>query len=1354
MKKLYYLIPLALIIIVKAHGQGESTASPQAKSFSLSGDNLGAIANSVNLFTGDLNLPLSLVSIPGQGGLGMDVSIVYSSANIENQVDIWNLEAPAGPVGLGWSLNYPTIVVDNKLTGARDDDEFYLVEGGASNRLICTANNSGVKSYKTKIYTNWIITFTSSTEKWEIVKDDGMKFIYGDKYSGRNTVQWMVKWNNWIGNSHATSSQRQGLIWNLSEVQNTWGQKITYTYLNDENLVGGGSVNHTEASYLQKINDSWGHEVELVYRNKLPGEYMDPHTEVNEPDAYQERYEKRYLDKIIVKSDGVPYLETQLKYVTNLLGSGNLTKRLLKNIVQVSANGSTQASSITFDYLTSGNMKGALSTVSTALGGSVTFEYHSGLAISNSTRNKTDVNAPAGYKEPTVTVEGDDYVVVTWRQLSGTSHTDSERPVVVSACTWDGKWRERSLGSIGNVKMTQNKQDFLIVTKKDFFAILKPTYSSTNYVLYIWHRDETKSGEWISHSFNIDLGPHDTDKEQLFAGDNFVAVSSNMGKLFRYVWNGSAWTASTISIPSPRIHFTTAGGNYIISHNTGRYLINDYLNPDEITFYYLDELKNWQTKNITSTFNNGTGDSQWAGANSFALVMANTNGNEYAYKWDEYYNTFTRMDLGFHYPDNSTVMVTGESQITLIQPSTYSDFKIKALRYDGSAWHDSGDQIWYNSANCSAGSDLFLWENDGSASAGKTYVKEFDPNTLTWKSSVLYTGSNIANQAEAGVNQVWIYSKLYQRSTDGSWSQIGTLGGSDPGGDWDLKPIFNAFPFSNVYFVKNGQWGTYSESYSGYYGVTNSYYNWDRAKYLLGPKTFVTGPSSRDFLNASSVNLYHINNYKITGAISDYPVTKVILNDGANTFTTLYDYDGSTAVFDQSGITAQYNKVTTIQGTASLASRPFGYTETYFFNGLSSDELGSSFPEESAGNASSYFKIFTGQVYNVKIKNQSNQTVAQTITSWEGGHFDLSNGTSSVDYTFFLRPSKVTSIKDGITTNTGYVYNAKNQIQLQSTSIEESVTQPQQMIYSYIYGWERYSNLLAKNILSPVVQATKLPDFSSYGIESAVTRWKEWPCSGSNCPSATIPAPADKYLWRGAGAPGFSWWDVSSQTPPSTSWIFSGGVTTRDVTSGIDLETVGRGDQITSRLVDQNKRATIASIANAPLAKIAYTSFEDASTGNWSWSDGIIQTGDSKTGNRFMSLGTTGLTKSGLTTSDNYTLSFWAKSNGGNVIISGVGTINLGNASEWTLFEYPVSGVASLNIKRSGTTEVQLDEIRTHPTTAGMTTSTYHPMFGVTSANSLNNQVSYIEYDDVGRIKSSLDENRNIVKAYQYNFKK
>jgi hypothetical protein len=114
--KVFISLVFALFLFGRCYAQDPPTVAPTVKTFALEPDITGAASNSVNLFTGDVALPLNLVSLPGQNGLDVNVSISYSS-NVQDIVDTWNLEAPAGILGLGWSMDIPKIVADHKQTG-------------------------------------------------------------------------------------------------------------------------------------------------------------------------------------------------------------------------------------------------------------------------------------------------------------------------------------------------------------------------------------------------------------------------------------------------------------------------------------------------------------------------------------------------------------------------------------------------------------------------------------------------------------------------------------------------------------------------------------------------------------------------------------------------------------------------------------------------------------------------------------------------------------------------------------------------------------------------------------------------------------------------------------------------------------------------------------------------------------------------------------------------------------------------------------------------------------------------------------------------------------------------------------
>jgi hypothetical protein len=1345
----------------------EPTAAPKVNAFSLSPDNLGAIANSVNLHTGDLNLPLNLVSIPGRDGLSIDVSLFYNSANIENIVDTWNLDSPTGILGLGWSMPQSQIVVDNKQTGARDDDEFYLIDGGSSTRLVCIGFSNGLKYYKTKTYSNKIITYNYPLEKWEVTREDGSRVIYGDVNSNRNTVQWIIKWGNWIGSSdYAGSQQRQGIVWNISEVKNLWGEKIAYTYSLQENVVGYGNAPHTEASYLTRINDSWGREVELSYQNKLGDEYMEPHTEQVEPDAYQERYERRYLDKVYVRSDGNNYYTIDLKYVTNLLGSGNLTKRLLKSITKVVPSGASLPAT-QFDYLTSGAMKGALYKVENGISGEVTFTYQNfPVDLPFSDRGILVPSGQSDFKEPRVWID-QDYTVVTFRQLnSNGSHDPGSKNLKVWAYYWDGRWKSQFLSELTDTRLNnyqdaiRNNPDWQIATGRDFFALLKPAYTGNNYLLSIFFKNEGDSDKWQEYSQTIDLGSHDSNKEQLFVGNNFVSVSNNNGRIFRYVRKGSLWFSDIVN-ETVNLHFTTASNNYILSHNTSG-------NPDAINFYYLDELKNWQTKTFTAPFDNGNGDSYWHSANTVATGMI-YGGNEYFIRWDENYN-LSAFNSGFAYPDNSYVFTVDESLVTFQAGGVSPQFI--GFRWNGGLWTNTGNLL-NGGLLFSPGQDFLIWK---APTQGNDYFAKFyDPNTSLWNASLGYSSAQPGVFPRAGVNSYLLLNNVYFKNRNGLITsqpiysdidyQNSTLSyyyGSDRYFVYSsLKPDGSNYPFSRYrfQFLKNGSLAntTYLESlnilYDNYMAPS------------LNSTTIATRFAYTWTPDASEFGLRRVINYDVVGKLKDFPINTILIKNGLNQQQINLSYTSAKANMDKAGTTALYNKVISVSGTQSLN----GYTETYFFNGLSETELGDTFPDDSPSlgltAAKNNYKALSGMQYRVQAFKPSSPAtlVSKKETVFMVQQSPLYYGTPAPSYPYIASenslvplPIKTISNQDGMERVERISYNSFNQAYYKKESVT-GLGDSQE--YFYTFAWEKYPNAQSLNILAPIVQTLKsiiTPGFFGFYTDCTGVRWKNWPCSGPDCTNTNIPAPYDSYSWKRNGfIYGFGWWDVANETP-TADWKLNSRVNLRG-SQGIELEQGDASNQLTSQILD-GKQRSIASAINAGYNEIAYTGFEDASKGNWAWADGTITTSISRTGDRSISIGTTGITKTGLVADETYTISFWMKkvlANSGSVIIDGVGDVGWDDISTtWNYYEYKVKGVTSLTIKNSGSATVYIDDLRFHPSRARMTTQTYHPFFGVSSQTDANNQTIFTDYDEFGRTKGIMDNEKNIISNTIYNYKK
>lgn len=189
------------------------------------------------------------------------------------------------------------------------------------------------------------------------------------------------------------------------------------------------------------------------------------------------------------------------------------------------------------------------------------------------------------------------------------------------------------------------------------------------------------------------------------------------------------------------------------------------------------------------------------------------------------------------------------------------------------------------------------------------------------------------------------------------------------------------------------------------------------------------------------------------------------------------------------------------------------------------------------------------------------------------------------------------------------------------------------------------------------------------------------------------------------------------------------------------------GDNAQSYIYGYTGEFVIAEVNNASYQSIAYTSFEESGSGNWSYNSNGVSYIDAITGKRSYQLDYGTVSKTGLINSNKYILSFWSKNGGytvqgGTLIKSG---ISIGN---WTFYEYEVTGVSATSISGNGT----IDEVRFYPKGSEMKSYTYEPLLGITSASGINGLILFYEYDSFGRLSLIRDHNKNILKKLCYNY--
>ncbi len=192
-------------------------------------------------------------------------------------------------------------------------------------------------------------------------------------------------------------------------------------------------------------------------------------------------------------------------------------------------------------------------------------------------------------------------------------------------------------------------------------------------------------------------------------------------------------------------------------------------------------------------------------------------------------------------------------------------------------------------------------------------------------------------------------------------------------------------------------------------------------------------------------------------------------------------------------------------------------------------------------------------------------------------------------------------------------------------------------------------------------------------------------------------------------------------------------------------------DMNVSYIWDYHHSNVIAQIKNAAQADVAATSFESDGKGNWVFTGSSTADTTSPTGSRCYNVGQTSgsVTKSGLTSTNYYILSYWTKGSA----LSITGTVSgyplQGKTiSGWTYFEHKITGQTSVTV--SGTGTKYIDELRLYPYTAQMTTYTFSPLIGMSSQCDPDNRISYYKYDPFGRLHVVLDQDLNIVKTIQY----
>ncbi|WP_146191802.1 hypothetical protein [Algibacter marinivivus] len=1092
-------IVILFLLTLKGYSQeGFDVSAPSNSTFQSSGSIEGMIQSSVNEVTGKVVFSAPMASISA-GSISYGINLAYNGHVAFKNGQQTNKYSPTSVAGVGWNASIPKIIVDNKNTGTRDDDDFYLQDQGTNTKLICIdrgSNTTGsVWKFQAQKYVPWIIEFFYSgidgtADYWKITKEDGLVYTFGNtSYSCNETV---VRYGNWIGSSkqYSSAAARQTIVWNLYKIENQWNDYLTFTYNKVFQTMSGKE--QTEAAYLSSITSSKGTSIQLTYGTKANDEFYEPNKEASEPDAYQERYEKKFLQSVSsYNKENELIIKNELGFTIN--GSGLNKKRYLTTLTNTTYNdgGQTLTSpSQTFDYHYSGTFKGGIKKITYPTGGAVTYNYENKFLFNN-TANKfaSSVSWPSGYGLHSRVVK-DNYTLYLLRTTNPV--TGNKYRFKIFRFWWNGEsWEHNEFTfphlieeSWGNGTSWDTLIDFHIVLNKDFYGFAYDKGSDSD--VYLFHMN-SDGRTWHDYTaLNRVMGSGDP---RFVSGDNFAALGAKYdGKIYTYLWNGTSWQYKHIDQGQGE-YYLTAQNNFILSldekqNGSGVDMVTGVNHSDHYYIHYLDAEKTWQTKswsaaadpyiNNISISNTYPGNASFYADNSIAGLVAKDN-NELFLRWNIDYNlTNVDNELG-SYNDLNPIQPVTNSMFTLYGHITKRPYK--SARFNGVSWSKITPLDPDDYSHLEFGVDMFSLVDYGNSTSRDYYI--YNPNTNNWSSGSLNVNRLLHGTANypapfSPINSEFMIvgRKFFKRDTQGESSadfiEIGTLQ-NDTGYAYSdrLSHTFVEETGTPTDFTERGKF-YYVDKNDGvlkYVTLLNSWFYTKNVSQKFGGYTPFMSTTSISLVDYNTTNqqlqsltstnrlLYRVIDDKVNNGVYDIVVSRIDIDDDNGSIREVsYNYNNPKSLPDNSS---------TFYGEVIVQNQ-----------GLGSGNIGKVIKEFDNGSVN---LCLLGLPLEVITKDSNNNIIKKNTIVWEKNNKSFFNGSYSFYNSYYVRSisekEEVFFNTDDIVSETTHTYNSYGQkvSSTTSNSLGESVKQETR------YAHQEYTFVLDKNMLSfPYEIASKI----------------------------------------------------------------------------------------------------------------------------------------------------------------------------------------------------------------------------------------------------------------------------------------
>ncbi|HSE16277.1 MAG TPA: RHS repeat-associated core domain-containing protein [Pyrinomonadaceae bacterium] len=1163
---------------------------------------IGRIAGSVNLFRGDVLLPLELLSLTSRGGLEVKVAVSYQSNTVHN-VNTWNVEAPTGILGLGWSMSYDAIIADHGDSISPFATTFYLVDSnGGQTRLYLKSRTATEWIFEMESYRFWDIRFFPAESIWQIQTESGTVKRYGEEENARELgVLWGGSKGNWTDSSVQAGQSRFDTGWGLSSIQNLFGDKLQFEYDNVDLTIGpAGNLRYTRASYLAAINDPSGRRVTFSYGEKVYNEaireYENPHIDAADRKlvAYQDRFQTRFLKSITVSDETGPsartYMSLRFEYslakVSPAVGEARyLYKRYLRSINVVDRDGAVRPG-LTFNYSgvdttpTSAN-PGALATVTYPEGGQALYEYGVKQLAGTALRRELK-QSDTGAGVPRVWF-GSDYTVISrYDDRNG-------RLLTVNVYDWNGRW----IGSQPlrvNLPGTLDLDTLTVQSRGDWFLLSGRTSGQASgpaLHAYAFNRKFGRFGDWEVTPLQMPSLALSTEYA-IVAGEEFVAAAASLQRgIIRYRWDIRArqWISNTLILPT--------AGAYSMGVYDSYFTLATYFkttNQVSLSLQHLDNVSGaWSNTNLDSfgpvLWKEDFPKLSWSNSGSLAvatyLISEDPNQETVTYgvrlyTWNREFQQVVRTDLPVETRKRSS-----------LEPFVFS-FASRSLvgnvgrlrRYNGNAWvagslgsFDSGQQP----AGFAYADDLALGANDNSARA-----VSYDPYSGNFLPQVTIQGQGGPIQPTISGRYVTVRRNIFYRDPKGALIQVGTLpAGADQVANHG--PFYFAYQLSTgesfVHLMTNGVLAPSAVR------ITERMFPTERGSgTILTSLNAFAAYTGASFDTATTIVLYRLLFGEFKGDITGRVVTAATVVDNmGQPLRTGFDYPGeaTTGVY---GLVNQFSRSRSTVGNGSAESAPDGYTETDFYNGLSQSSIGAAEP----------YALLSGIEKAKRFFNSANELVQEESYNWVAVSSikNIATGESENLFGAYTRRERVVSrtyapgtatpgplerIQESeydpalglIKTSRTHSFNSEDKLE----TIEEHNK----------FAYEEYPELLAAHVWSPVIEKRTTVDGSP--IEIQTTTWRrDWGAVTGWAPFRLYRARSQDAVFTALD------WANTTVANPAAWWLYD-EILVRDQFGNI-LERKNETHQTSAWIFDARGRFAVAQFPDSTLGEVLYLGFE------------------------------------------------------------------------------------------------------------------------------------------------------------------